>query len=155
MLIFKALHILSMVAMVTVFSGAEFFYTFAVWRRDVRALAWLHGLVRQTGLPFFGLGFLLSGILFGLLTALTGGLDFFEGWLIVAYVLVALFFVNSFVIGGPMIRLGDKAEEAEAGQRPVEEVVREMAASRAVFFFFSINVAIFAALILDMVLKPF
>lgn len=153
--IFKALHILSMFAMVTVFSGGEFFYTFAVLQRDVHALAWLHGLARRTGLPFFGLGFLVSGIVFGLLTALTGGFDFFDGWLIAAYVLIVAFLVNSTLSGRPLVRLGEKAVEAEAGQRPVEEVVREMAASRAVFVFFLVNVAIFAALIADMVLKPF
>jgi len=155
MLIFKALHILSMFAMVTIFSGGEFFYTVALWRRDVHALAWLHRLEKQTRLAFIGLGFLVSGIVFGLLAALTGPFDVFEGWLIAAYLLVALFFVNSVLMGGPVIRLADKAVEAEAGQRPVEDVVREMAASRRVFFFFPINLAIFAAIILDMVLKPF
>ena len=42
MLIFKALHILSMVIMITIFSGGEFSYAFAIWRRDVRGLATLH-----------------------------------------------------------------------------------------------------------------
>jgi len=154
MLEFKALHILSMVAMVTVFSGGEFFYTFAVLQRDVHALAWLHSLARRTGLPFLGLGFLVSGIVFGLLTALTGGFDFFAGWLIAAYVLVVAFLVNSTLSGRPLVRLGEMAVQAEAGQRPVDEVVREMATSRASLFFL-INLAIFAAIILDMVLKPF
>jgi hypothetical protein len=46
--------------------------------------------------------------------------------------------------------------EADAGQRPVEEVTGEMAASRGrAVLFFAINVAIFAAIIVDMVLKPF
>jgi uncharacterized membrane protein len=155
MLIFKALHILSMVAMVTVFIGGEFLYSRAVWRRDVRGLAWLYrNLEEQIHLPFFGLAFLAAGIVFGLLTALTGGFDFFEGWLIAAYVLVALFLVSSALIGIPLGRLANKAVEAEAGKRPFEDVVRAMAASSAVLFF-PVNAAIFAALILDMVLKPF
>lgn len=155
MLIFKALHILSMFAMVAVFSGGEFLYSRAVWRRDVRALAWLYtNLEKQVHLPIFGLGFLAAGIIFGLLTALTGGFDFFEGRLIAAYVLVALFLVCSALIGVPLGRLAEKAVEAEARQRPVADVVRDMAASRAVLFF-PVNAAIFAALILDMVLKPF
>ena len=155
MLIFKALHIISMVAMITVFSGGEFYYTFAIWRRDVRGLAWLHNLALRTRLPLFGLGLLLAGIVFGVLTALTGGFNILDGWLIAAYVLVAAFLVNSILIGRPVVELGRKAVEAEAGRVPVDEVVGDMAATRALFLFFPINAAIFAALILDMVLKPF
>jgi len=62
--------------------------------------------------------------------------------------------VCSALIGVPLGRLCDKAIEAEAGRRPVEDVVRDMAASSAVFFF-PVNAAIFAAIIVDMVLKPF
>jgi hypothetical protein len=98
---------------------------------------------------------LVAGVAFGLLTAATGGLDFFEGWLIAAYLLIALFFVNGAVNERVVRRLGEKAVEAEAGQRSVEEVVSEMAATNRPTLLFVINVAIFAAIILDMVLKPF
>ena len=54
-----------------------------------------------------------------------------------------------------MLRLARKAVEADAGKRATEEVVRDMAATRAAWFFFPVNIAIFAAIILDMVLKPF
>src|SRR6266496_3373260 len=99
MLIFKALHILSMFTMVTIFLGGEVLVAFATWRRDVHALATLERLFVQSRLPYIGIGALFAGIVFGLLTAATGGLDFFEGWLIAAYVLVALFFVNVAVLG--------------------------------------------------------
>jgi uncharacterized membrane protein len=151
MLIDKAPHILSTFAMLAIFLGGEFLYSYAVWRRDVRALAWVYGLLeKRIHLPFFGLGFLAAGMVFGLLTLQTGGFDFVEGWLIAAYLLVGLFLVP---IRIPLGRLADKAVEAEAGQRPVEDLVREMAASSAVFFF-PINAAIFAATILGIVLKP-
>jgi hypothetical protein len=45
--------------------------------------------------------------------------------------------------------------EAEKGERPAEEVIRELRANRVVLLFLPVNVAIFAAVILDMVLKPF
>jgi predicted integral membrane protein DUF2269 len=154
MLIFKVLHILSMFTMVTVFIGGEFLYAFAIWRRDVRALGTLHRLEAQSRLPFVGVGALFAGIAFGLLTAATGGFDFFAGWLIAAYVLVALFFVNVAVLGRGVVRIGEAAGEAEAGERPVEDVVRDMAASRGVLFF-AIDAVIFVAIIADMVLKPF
>ena len=154
MLIFKALHILSMFTMVTIFIGGEFFYSYAVWRRDVRSLAWVQRTMVRTRIPIFAILILLAGVVFGLLTAATGGFDFLDGWLIAAYLLVVAFFVNSTVLGDRLLRVARRAVEADDGKRPVEEVVREMA-DRSTTIFFPINVAIFAAIILDMVLKPF
>lgn len=152
--IFKALHILSMFTMVTAFSGGELLYAMAIRGRDVHALAWVHRTLR---IPFgiAALGGLVAGIAFGLLTAATGGLDFFDGWLIAAYVLVAVFLVNGAVHEPAVRRLGDRAVEADAGQRPVEEVVREMASFSRATLLFAINATIFTLIILDMVLKPF
>jgi len=155
LLIFKALHILSMFTMVTVFLGGEVFYTVAYWRRDARAMAWIHRTEVQTRLPLVGFAFLLTGIVFGLLTAATGGLDLFKGWLIAAYVLVVAFIVNGGLLGERMLRLARKAVEADAGKRAFDEVVRDMATTPAAWLFFPVNIAIFAAIILDMVLKPF
>jgi len=152
-LIFKALHILSMVTMVMLFSGGELYYALAIRARNVRALAWLHQSERQTRLAAFAGGALLSGITFGLLTVATGGLDFLDGWLIAAYVLIGLFVANSAVFATRVVRLGDHAVEADAGKRPMEEVVAEMGTNSATFLF-AINATIFAAIILDMVLKP-
>jgi len=154
-LVFKALHILSMFAMVTVFLGGELFYSVPVWRRDVAGLAWVHHVEARTRLGPVGVAFLVMGVAFGLLAAATGGFDFFSGWLIAAYALIAAFLINVALVGLRLVRLADKAVEAEAGHRPTEEVVREMAASPAVAFFFPVNIVIFAAIILDMVLKPF
>jgi uncharacterized membrane protein len=155
MLIFKALHILSMFTMVTIFSGGELFYALAIQGRDVRALAWLHRTEKRFGIAYVALGALVAGVIFGLLTAATGGLDFFDGWLIAAYLLVALFFVSSAIFARATIKLADKAVEADAGQRPIEEVVGEMAASNRALILFGVNATIFGAIIVDMVLKPF
>jgi hypothetical protein len=151
--IFKALHILSMFAMVVVFSGGELFFAMAIRRREVHALAWLHRLRRPLGIAAFG--WLVAGIAFGLLTAATGGLDFFAGWLIAAYLLIGLFFVNGALNERVVRQLGVAAVEAEAGRRPADEVVREMAATNRPTVLLVVNAVIFAALILDMVLKPF
>jgi predicted integral membrane protein DUF2269 len=155
MLIFKALHILSMFSVVTMEIGAEFLYAFAISRRDVRALATIHRMLEQLRLGPVSIAVFISGVVFGLLTALTGGLDFLAGWLIAAYVLVAVIFVSgSRLWPKTLLPLGAKAVEAEAGQRPVEEVVRDMVASRAVWWFVAMS-TIFVLIILDMVLKPF
>jgi len=109
----------------------------------------------QTRVPIVGLAALLVGVVFGLLTAATGGFDFFKGWLIAAYVLVGAFLLNGALLTERMLRLARKAVEADAGKRATDEVLRDMAASRAAWLFFPVNIAIFAAIILDMVLKPF
>lgn len=155
MLVFKALHILMMFSAVTVLIGEALFYAVAIWRRDVKAVAAIRRVAG--GRPIVGVAFLLAGIVFGLLAALTGAFDVLAGWLIAAYLMiVALFLVN----GSPWVqrlpRLGAEAIEAEAGQRPVDEVLAAMAASRtAILVAVAVNVALFAAIIADMVLKPF
>ena len=151
--IFLALHILSMFTMVTLFIGGELFFALAIRGRDVHALAWLHRRRIPLGIAAFGA--LLAGVAFGLLTAATGGLDFFDGWLIAAYLLIVLFFVNGAVNERAVSQLGERAVEAEAGLRPVEEVVREMATTNRAVLLFVVNATIFALIILDMVLKPF
>jgi hypothetical protein len=150
MLIFKLLHVLSMFTMVTVFSGSELFAAVAIRGRDVHALAWLQRLRMPLGIAAFGA--LVAGVVFGLLTALTGGLDFFDGWLIAAYVLIVLFFVNGAVHEPALRRLGARAVEAD---RSVEEVAREMATFNRATRLVAINAVLFAAIIADMVLKPF
>jgi uncharacterized membrane protein len=155
MLIFKALHILSMVTMITAEIGAEFLFVFAISRSDVRGLATIHRMLEQARIGTVGIGAFVAGVAFGLLTAATGGLDFFAGWLIAAYVLVAVILVSgSRHWPKTLLPLGAKAVEAEAGQRPIEDVVRDMVASRAVLWFVVMS-TIFVLIILDMVLKPF
>jgi membrane protein required for beta-lactamase induction len=154
MLIFTVLHILSMFTMVTVFLGGAFYYAYAVWRRDVRALATFHRIERQSRIGIVGIVALFAGLAFGLLAVLTGGIDVLDGWLIAAYVLVAAFVAYVGISEKTLMELGDKAVEADAGGRPVEEVVRDMADSPAIRFF-TVNVVLFAAIIVDMVVKPF
>jgi len=154
MILWKTLHVLSMVTMVTVFIGAETFYAAAMRRRDVHALAFIQRTVERTGAGFIGLGGILLGIVFGLLTAATGGFDFTAGWLIVAYVLVAAFFVNAFLFGEKAVRAGKAAMEAEEGRRPVEEVTATLGTNYGLIVLV-INMALFTAVIIDMVVKPF
>jgi hypothetical protein len=53
-------------------------------------------------------------------------------------------------------RLGAEAIEAVAGQGQPEQVVRAMAENRTpLAFAVALNVALFLAIIVDMVLKPF
>ena len=156
MLIFKLLHILSMFTAVTLLVGESTFMAIAIWRGDVRALAAIRRMVGRH--PVVSASIFLVGIGFGLLTVATGGLDFFAGWLIAAYVLVvALLAISGLpVVQKGLLGLVDQATEAEAGQRPMEDVAREMAALRLSFgLVVAANWVLFAAIIADMVLKPF
>jgi uncharacterized membrane protein len=153
-LTWKALHVLSMVTMVTAFIGVEIFYAAAIWRRDVRALAFVHRTVEKIGVGFVALGALAAGVVFGLLAAADGGFDFVAGWLIAAYVLIAAFLVNASLIGAKVVEAGKAAIEADEGRRPIEDVARDLVANRGVILVV-INIVIFGAVILDMVLKPF
>ena len=155
MLAFKALHILSMFSAVTLLIGHPVFLALAIWRGDVGAMAAIHRLAGRWLVPTGALLF-LAGIGFGLATAATGGFDFLAGWLVAAYVLVvAIFVVNGLPPVQGLLKLGEHAADAEAGRRPVDDVVREMANSRFIVGGFAPNVVLFVAIILDMVLKPF
>jgi hypothetical protein len=154
MLLFKALHILFMFAAVTLLMGDSLFLALAVRRRDVRALAAFQRLVGAR--PVLGAGAFGLGIVFGLLTVATGGFDFLEGWLVAAYVLVAVILVlNASPPVQRITRLAREAAEVEAEGRPVEAVIEAMGASRALPWAVAANAALFTALILDMVFKPF
>lgn len=152
--IFKTLHILSMFTMVTIEIGAEFLYAFAISRRDVRALATVHRLLEQARAGLVSVVALVSGVVFGLLTAATGGFALLDGWLITAYVLVALFLVTTTLYLRGALQLGKAAVEADEGRRSVEGLIGDLVASRALVWF-AVDLAIVVAIIADMVLKPF
>ena len=154
MLVFKLLHILSMFAMVATQIGGEFIYVTAVTRGDVGTLAAVHRTLERARIGVISIGALISGIVFGLLTAATGGFSFTDGWLIAAYVLVAVFIVAGGRFASRLVRLGAEAAEADEGRRPVDEVLRQMASSR-VLTWFAVDLLLVVAIIADMVLKPF
>jgi hypothetical protein len=152
-LVFKALHILSMFGAVTLLLGEALAYGVAIRRQDVRALAAIRRITGRR--PIVGAVLLLAGVVFGLLTAWTGTFDFLDGWLIAAYLLVvAMFAFNASPLVQQLPRLGDQAIDVEAGRPNADGLVVAMANSHAVLAV-AVNVALFAAIILDMVLKPF
>jgi uncharacterized membrane protein len=156
MLIFKVLHVLSMFAAVTLTMGDSLFIANAIRRGDVRALASYQRVVGAR--PVIGASIFLAGIAFGLLTVATGGLDFFAGWLIAAYVLVVV--LLAFQAAAPpvrkMVKLAREAVDAEEGRGSRDDVIRGMDAIRGGFpLVVGVNAVLFAAIIADMVLKPF
>jgi uncharacterized membrane protein len=154
-LIFKTLHILAMFSSVTVFLGQGLFIARAVQRRDVRALAATYTLAGKRVLTGIGVGLLLLGVVFGLLTAATAGFDFLKGWLIVAYLLAAAIIAfNNLPIVRRIFALAERAVEADAGRQPAQDVARDMATTPTLAWLL-VNVALYVAVIADMVWKPF
>ena len=154
MLIFKTLHILSMFAMVTLEIGLETLFAAAISRRDVGALAAIYRLEKRLRAGPIAIGSFVAGIIFGLLTAATGGFDFLDGWLIAAYVLVGAFLVTATMFLNPALRFGQAAMDAEAAGGPTDALAREMGTSR-VLLWYVVDVGLVVAIITDMVLKPF
>ena len=155
MLTFKALHILAMVAMVTIEIGAESLYALAISRRDVEGLATVHRLLDRARAGPASIVAFVSGVVFGLLTAATGGLDFLDGWLIAAYVLVVMFLASTSMFLREALKLGRAAVTAAgSSDGATDQVTRQLTQTR-VMSWFAIDVAIVVAFILDMVLKPF
>jgi uncharacterized membrane protein len=154
MLAWKALHVVSMFVMVAGFIGVEVFYAAAMRRRDVRATAFVQRALEKTGFGVLAMIALLAGIVFGVLTAATGGFDFTAGWLLVTYALLAVFLVNAVVAGQPVVEAGKAAIEAEEGRASVDEVAESLPVGRATYLVLA-NSVIFIAIVLLMVLKPF
>jgi hypothetical protein len=156
MLIFKALHILFMFGAIAFLVGEATLFAVAIWRGDVRGLAAMRRLTGRR--PIIGTSLFLVGIGLGVLTVATGPYDFLAGWLIAAYALVVVTVgINALpVVQQGFLGLTEEAVEADAGQRSFEEVASEMSAFRGTFALVVVaNWVLFAALILDMVLKPF
>jgi len=99
MQIWTFLHILTMFAAVTIVAGAELFLASAAYRRDPVALRAYFGIAKRVDL--LGGIFLGLGIIFGIIAAIVIGWDLLSGWLLVAYVLVALTFIVDGVFAGP------------------------------------------------------
>jgi len=154
MLLWKALHVVSMFIMVAGFIGVEVFYAAAMRRRDVRATAFVQRTLEKTGFGALAFIALLAGIVFGLLAAADGSIDFTLGWLLGAYVLLGVFLVNAVIAGQPVVKAGKAALAAEEGGGSVEEIAASLPVGRATYLVLA-NSVTFAAIVLLMVLKPF
>jgi uncharacterized membrane protein len=154
MLVWKALHVVSMFAMVAGFIGVEVFYAAAIRRRDVRATAFVQRALERTRFGPLAIIALLAGIVFGILTATTGGFDVLAGWLVAAYLLVGVFLVNAVVAGQPVVEAGKASIEADEGRASLDEVAASLPVGRATYLVL-VNAATFIAIVLMMVLKPF
>ena len=145
MVVWKVLHILSMFLGVTLLFAYEVVFHRAVHRGNREAIAALAGqraLVDNTGI-----GLVMAGIVFGLLTAWTGNFGFTAPWLIIAYVLVALIIVLG---AGPETAYAKRLQAAVGEGDQAFEAARRDPRRHLVW----VSAVLYGLVIVDMVAKP-
>jgi hypothetical protein len=109
--LFKYLHILTMFAAVAAAFVPEIWLHVMARRGDVPGLRGYLPLTAQVGklIPVL----FVTGLVFGLLAAWSGELDFFQPWLIGAYVIFAIAMATGALVGGPWAgRMAEAAFES-------------------------------------------
>jgi uncharacterized membrane protein len=144
------LHILAMFLAISAVVGGELFAIESARRRDVQALrAYFRvadSLERAGGVA------LLAGVAFGLTAAAVGGLNLLQGWLLLAYGLVAA----GVLVGAataPALNRIRRAVEANPGDVAGAELER-LLASPLPYALVGLSAAMLAAVLWVMVFKP-
>jgi hypothetical protein len=151
MLIFKFLHIAAMFGAVTLVVGSSVFLDMIGRTRDVATYRRLDAVTQRTDIVAFGL--FLVGLVFGFLTAVTGGFDLLASWLVLAYVVVAGLFIEGFVLTIPSYNRLREAANLADDEAATEEVGRLLHSPRHLVALASM-VTLWLAAIFVMVIKP-
>jgi hypothetical protein len=109
--LFKYLHILTMFAAVAAAFVPEIWLHAIARRGDVLALRGYLPLTARVGriIPLL----FVTGLVFGLLAAWAGELDFFQPWLIGAYIIFAIAMATGALVGGPWaVRMAAAADQS-------------------------------------------
>jgi hypothetical protein len=146
-ILFKALHVLSAFALVSLLVASDLWFQRVAMTGDAGATARLGTLIRKRNMVE-GLIFEIT-IVFGVATALLGGFNLLASWLVLAYVMAVAITVVTFRWNAPAFTAVIAA--AEAGD---EAAVRAAASAPRRRYALSAVVALFALLIADMVIKP-
>jgi hypothetical protein len=122
----KYAHILAMFAAVTMQVGSDHYFLKVSAEGDAAATSRLGHAIRRRG-PITG-PILEIGIIFGLLTAVLGGLDLLAPWLLITYALIALGVAIVFRFGAPaytrILEAADAGDDARS--RPSSPTVRSV-----------------------------
>jgi len=151
-LLWKFGHIAAMFAAVSIFVGQGVLEGAVARSGDVRALRRV--LAAEDRFAPIGGGLFLLGIALGLITALAGGLDLLQPWLVIAYVLAAVVLVNAFAYHIPTAnRL--KALAAESPDDGPSPELRAAIDAPLGAVMIVVDTVVWLALIFVMVVKPF
>lgn len=146
------LHILSMFSAVTLTMGSSALLLLAERSGQTAVVRGVGFAGRMNG-AIGSLLFFLGGF-FGLLTAINFGFNLLAPWLLIAYALFIVAMVLGFGIHRPFgIRLGNVLATAQDG--PISGAVAEVLANPLERVAVIVDVVVIAAIIFDMVVKPF
>jgi hypothetical protein len=151
-LLWKFGHIAAMFAAVSIFVGQGMLEGAVARSGNVTALRRV--LAAEDRFAAVGGGLYLLGIALGLITALSGGLDLLEPWLLIGYVLAAIVLVNAFLYHIPTAnRL--KALAAESPENVPSPELRAAIDAPLGSVMITVDSFVWLALIFVMVVKPF
>lgn len=143
----KFLHVATMFTAVTLVVGGDIYFLRVAGRGHAEATARLGHAIRHRG-PFTG-PIIEIGVVFGILTALSGGFDLLAPWLIGAYVVVIAMTFLAFRFGAPAFT--DILRVAETGD---DDGVARLIDSGPYRRIALIDGALFGIAIFLMVVKP-
>lgn len=149
--LFRFLHVLTMFAAVTLAMAPELILHGVARSGNVQGIRTFSTVIgpfaRLTPIVF------LVGLVFGLLAAWFGGLDFFRPWLIASYIVFAIAMAVGGTLAGPWaVRVGEAAF-ASADDAPSPELQAAVHDRRAVISSVMLSSAIVVIVFL-MVVKP-
>jgi hypothetical protein len=145
-------HIAAMFAAVSIFVGQGLLEGAVARSGDVRALRRV--LAAEDRFAPVGGGIFLLGIALGVVTAIVGGLDLTEPWLLIGYVLAAIILINAFAYHIPTANKLKALTNASADDEPSPELRAAIGAPIGAIMNVVDSVA-WLALIFVMVVKPF
>jgi uncharacterized membrane protein len=148
----KFAHIAAMFAAVSIFVGQGMLEGVVARSGDVRALRRV--LAAEDAFTPIGGGIFLLGIVFGIVTALTGSLDFTEPWLIIGYVLTAIILLLAFAYHAPTSGRLKALADASDDDRPSPEL-RAAIDRPAARLINAVDGLVWLGVIFVMVVKPF
>jgi hypothetical protein len=151
-LLWKFGHIAAMFAAVSIFVGQGMLEGAVARSGDVPALRRV--LSAEDRFAPIGGGLFLLGIALGVVTALSGGLDLLEVWLVIGYVLAALILLNAFLYHIPTANRLKALAAASPDDSPSPELRAAIDAPIGTLMIVFDSV-VWLALIFVMVVKPF
>jgi hypothetical protein len=151
-LLWKFAHIAAMFAAVSIFIGQGLLERAVARSGDVPALRRV--LAAEDRFAPIGGGLFLVGIALGLITALTGGIDLLQPWLISAYVLSAVVLIVAFTYHVPTANRLTALAAASPDDGPSAELRAAIDAPLGNVIVI-LDTFVWLALIYVMVVKPF
>jgi hypothetical protein len=152
MIIWKFLHITAMFATVSVFVGQGLLSNGIARSRDVRSIR--RTLAVEERFAPIGGALFVSGIVFGVITALTGDLDLTAPWLLISYGIVAVIFATGIGYHGPRGRKLKALADASPEDEP-SETLRQAIEAPSARVVTAVDGLLWVAVIFTMVAKPF